>query len=84
IVEEGGEEKFKEKIIEYTGPLKSKGESDLKGWNEGYFNGVQDQKQEGIKKVGVNVTVGRLNEEEMFEIERIAKKDGNGKIRKCN
>ncbi|MES5895104.1 nitrite/sulfite reductase [Bacillus cereus group sp. RP43] len=84
LVADWGAEKFKEKLIEYTGPLQSKGESALKGWNAGYFYGAQDQKQEGLKYVGFNVPVGRLHAEEMFEIARIAKKYGNGQIRTCN
>ncbi|EJS75217.1 nitrite/sulfite reductase [Bacillus cereus] len=84
LVADWGAEKFKEKLIEYTGPLQSKGESALKGWNAGYFYGVQDQKQEGLKYVGFNVPVGRLHAEEMFEIARIAKQYGNGQIRTCN
>ncbi|PKJ56215.1 nitrite/sulfite reductase [Bacillus sp. SN10] len=84
LVADWGAEKFKEKIIEYTGPLQSKGESAVKGWNAGYFYGVQDQKQEGLKYVGFNVPVGRLHAEEMFEIARIAKQYGNGQIRTCN
>ncbi|MED1043767.1 nitrite/sulfite reductase [Bacillus mycoides] len=84
LVADWGAEKFKEKLVEYTGPLQSKGESALKGWNAGYFYGVQDQKQAGLKYVGFNVPVGRLHAEEMFEIARIAKKYGNGKIRTCN
>ncbi|WP_002149480.1 nitrite/sulfite reductase [Bacillus cereus] len=84
LIADWGAEKFKEKLVEYTGPLQSKGESALKGWNAGYFYGVQDQKQEGLKYVGFNVPVGRLHAEEMFEIARIAKKYGNGQIRTCN
>ncbi|MGE7882419.1 nitrite/sulfite reductase [Bacillus sp. NPDC094077] len=84
LVADWGAEKFKEKLLEYTGPLQSKGESALKGWNAGYFYGVQNQKQEGLKYVGFNVPVGRLHAEEMFEIARIAKQYGNGQIRTCN
>ncbi|MCQ6356487.1 MULTISPECIES: nitrite/sulfite reductase [Bacillus] len=84
LVADWGAEKFQEKLVEYTGLLQSKGESALKGWNAGYFYGVQDQKQEGLKYVGFNVPVGRLHAEEMFEIARIAKQYGNGQIRTCN
>ncbi|EJR03322.1 nitrite/sulfite reductase [Bacillus cereus] len=84
LVADWGAEKFKEKLVAYTGLLQSKGESALKGWNAGYFYGVQDQKQEGLKYVGFNVPVGRLHAEEMFEIARIAKQYGNGQIRTCN
>lgn len=48
LVADWGAEKFKEKLIEYTGPLQSKGESALKGWNAGYFM-VFKTKTKGIK-----------------------------------
>lgn len=84
LIADWGPEKFKEKLVEYTGPLHCKGKSAVKGWNAGYFYGVQDQKQDGLHYVGFNVPVGRLCAEEMFEIARIAKRYGNGEIRTCN
>jgi ferredoxin-nitrite reductase len=84
LVADWGPEKFKEKLLEYTGPLPSKGRDVNKGWNAGYFYGVHPQKQHGLNYIGFNVPVGRLKAEEVFELARVSKKYGNGEIRNCN
>ncbi|MGC4376159.1 nitrite/sulfite reductase [Fictibacillus sp. Mic-4] len=84
LVADWGVEKFKEKLLEYTGPLPEKGEEQTKDWNAGYFYGVHPQKQEGLNYIGFNVPVGRLDADEVFEIAEISKKYGNGEIRTCN
>ncbi|MCG1023638.1 nitrite/sulfite reductase [Sutcliffiella horikoshii] len=84
LIADWGPEKFKEKLLEYTGPLPSKGEEPKEEWNAGYFYGIHDQKQEGLKFLGFNVPVGRLDSEEVFELARISGKYGNGEIRTCN
>lgn len=84
LVADWGVEKFLEKITEYTGPLHSKGEEPVQAWNAGYFYGIHDQVQEGLKFLGFNVPVGRLDAEEMFELAKISNKYGNGEIRTCN
>ena len=84
LVADWGPEKFLEKIVELIGPLPSKGEEPVQDWNAGYFYGVHDQKQEGLKFLGFNVPVGRLDAEEVFELARISEKYGNGEIRTCN
>ncbi|MBS2772873.1 nitrite/sulfite reductase [Anoxybacillus rupiensis] len=84
LVADWGVEKFKEKLLEYTGPLPSKGETVQKGWNAGYFYGVHRQKQEGLNYIGFNVPVGRLSADEVFEIARITRQYGNGEVRFCN
>eukprot|EP00958_Prasinococcus_capsulatus_P024320 scaffold3768_cov376-Prasinococcus_capsulatus_cf.AAC.35 len=45
------------------------------------YYGVHEQKQEGLNYVGVNVPVGRMLAEDMFELARIAKEYGDGEIR---
>jgi ferredoxin-nitrite reductase len=84
LVADWGIEKFKEKLLELTGPLPSKGEDIQKGWNAGYFYGVHRQKQEGLNYIGFNVPVGRLSADEVFEIARVARQYGNGEVRLCN
>ncbi|WP_226683043.1 nitrite/sulfite reductase [Sutcliffiella horikoshii] len=84
LIADWGPEKFKEKLLEYTGSLPSKGEEPKEEWNAGYFYGIHDQKQEGLKFLGFNVPVGRLDSEEVFEFARISGKYGNGEIRTCN
>lgn len=84
LVADWGPEQFKEKLLEYTGPLPEKGESAVKGWNAGYFYGIHKQKQDGLNYVGVNIPVGRLNPDEVIEFAELAKRYGNGEIRNCN
>ncbi|MGG4265141.1 nitrite/sulfite reductase [Peribacillus simplex] len=84
LVADWGPEQFKEKLLEYTGPLPEKGESAVKGWNAGYFYGIHKQKQDGLNYVGVNIPIGRLNPDEVIEFAELAKKYGNGEIRNCN
>jgi ferredoxin-nitrite reductase len=84
LMADWGPEKFKEKMIEITGPLLSSGVDAAKGWNAAYFYGVHPQKQDGLNYVGFNVPVGRLHTEEVYEIARVAKQYGNGEIRTSN
>ncbi|MFC0473417.1 nitrite/sulfite reductase [Halalkalibacter kiskunsagensis] len=84
LVADWGIEKFKEKLLEYTGELPTKGDCKLEKWNGGYFYGAHLQKQEGLSYVGFNVPVGRMNSDEWFNLARIARDYGNGEIRTCN
>ncbi|MFP7443761.1 nitrite/sulfite reductase [Bacillus infantis] len=84
LMADWGPEKFKEKLLEYTGPLPEKGTEPAGGWNAGYFYGIHDQKQPGLKFLGFNVPVGRLSADEVFELSRISAHYGNGEIRTCN
>ncbi|MCF6408150.1 nitrite/sulfite reductase [Pseudalkalibacillus salsuginis] len=84
LIADWGPEQFKEKLVELTGPLPSKGEDVQKDWNAGYFYGVHKQKQDGLNYIGFNVPVGRLDADEVFEIAEISKQYGNGEIRTCN
>ncbi|MDR7072429.1 nitrite/sulfite reductase [Fictibacillus barbaricus] len=84
LMADWGPEKFKDKVLEYTGTLPNKGEDALTGWNAGYFYGVHPQKQDGLSYIGFNVPVGRLDADEVLEIAEISKKYGDGEIRTCN
>jgi ferredoxin-nitrite reductase len=84
LVADWGVEKFKEKLLELTGPLPEAGEDAVQGWNAGYFYGVHEQKQDGLYYAGFNIPVGRLDASELFEIARIAREYGNGDVRTCN
>ncbi|SFS71175.1 nitrite/sulfite reductase [Marininema halotolerans] len=84
LMADWGPEVFKEKLLAYTGPLPTRGESQLVGWNAGYFYGVHAQKQAGLNYVGLNVPVGRLSADEVLELARISRQYGNGELRNCN
>lgn len=84
LIADWGVEKFKEKLLKLTGSLPEKGEDAQKGWNAGYFYGVNKQKQEGLNFIGMNIPVGRLTPDDVIELARLSKKYGNGEIRNCN
>ncbi len=84
LMADWGPERFKEKVLEYTGPLPTKGTDMLTDWNAGYFYGVHPQKQEGLNYIGLNVPMGRLTADEVLELARVSNKYGNGEIRNCS
>jgi len=81
LVADWGPEKFLAKLLELIGPMPTRGEDKLVGWNAAYFDGVHPQKQEGYSYIGLNVPVGRLNADELTELARLADEYGKGKIR---
>lgn len=84
LVADWGLEKFKEKILELTGPLPESGEDVSGEWNAGYFYGIHKQKQSGLNYLGINILVGRISPDDVIELARVSKKYGNGEIRHCN
>ncbi|WP_100372525.1 nitrite/sulfite reductase [Bacillus sp. FJAT-45037] len=84
LIADWGVDKFKEKLLEYTAELPTKGVDKTEEWNGGFFYGVHPQKQEGLNYVGFNVPVGRMTSTEWFDLARIAREYGNGEIRTCN
>ncbi|GGF91131.1 nitrite/sulfite reductase [Paenibacillus abyssi] len=81
LVADWGVEKFKEKLIEIIGDMPSKGENKIVGWKAVYFDGVHQQKQEGMNFIGLNVPVGRTNSEELEQLADLAEQYGDGKVR---
>lgn len=81
LVADWGPEKFQEKLIELIGDMPTRGEDKTVGWQAAYFNGVHEQKQEGLSFVGLNVPVGRLNADEFTELARLADVYGKGFVR---
>lgn len=84
LVADWGAEKFLEKLIEYIGPIPTRGEDQIKGWNAGYFTGVHKQKQPELHYVGLLLPVGRLTADDILEIARLADTYGDGSVRTCN
>lgn len=81
LVADWGPEKFRDKLIELTGELPTRGEDRTLGWQAAYFDGVHPQLQSGLSYVGLNVPVGRLNSSELVELAELADTFGEGKIR---
>lgn len=81
LVADWGVEKFQEELVKLIGEMPSLGEDKVIDWNAAYFDGVHEQKQEGLSYLGLNVPVGRLNAQELEELARIADEHGDGTIR---
>ena len=58
LVADWGPEKFREKLLEYTGPLPEKGEEPVREWNAGYFYGVHPRKTGGNQLYRVECSHG--------------------------
>jgi len=82
LIDEWGLEKFRAEVESRLGksllPAAAKDEID---WEKRDHIGVYKQKQLGLNYVGLNIPVGRLDAENMFEIARLAGVYGNGEIR---
>jgi ferredoxin-nitrite reductase len=82
LIDEWGLEKFRAEVENRLGksllPAAAKDEID---WEKRDHIGVYKQKQAGLNYAGLNIPVGRLYAEDMFEIARLAEVYGTGEIR---
>ncbi|HYX18658.1 MAG TPA: ferredoxin--nitrite reductase, partial [Nostoc sp.] len=82
LIDEWGVEKFRAEVESRLGksllPAAAKDEID---WEKRDHIGVYKQKQPGLNYAGLNIPVGRLYAEDMFEIARLAEVYGSGEIR---
>ncbi|BBH21792.1 ferredoxin--nitrite reductase [Paenibacillus baekrokdamisoli] len=81
LVNDWGPEKFFEKLTELIGPLPERGEDKTIGWQSAYYDGIGEQKQEGLRYLALNVPVGRLSGTDLAELARISETYGDGSIR---
>ncbi len=82
LIDEWGLDKFRAEVESRLGksllPAAPKDEID---WEKRDHIGVYKQKQAGLNYAGLNIPVGRLYAEDMFEIARLAEVYGTGEIR---
>ncbi|MDB9311463.1 ferredoxin--nitrite reductase [Spirulina sp. CS-785/01] len=82
LIEDWGIEKFRGEVeAVYGHPLLTAASEDVIDWEKRDHIGVHPQQQDGYSYVGLNVPVGRLSGETMFELARLAEVYGNGEIR---
>jgi len=81
LISDWGIAKFTDELLKITGPLLDSGKDLTKGWNAGFYYGVNKQKQPGLNYVGLAVPAGRFSAEEMADLARIADEYGDGNIR---
>ncbi|OOM10591.1 nitrite/sulfite reductase [Clostridium saccharobutylicum] len=73
--------KFQDKLLELIGSMPGKGEDKLASWNACYYFGVHSQKQKEKSYIGINLPLGEISADELFEIAEISEKYGDNKIR---
>jgi ferredoxin-nitrite reductase len=82
LIDEWGLEKFRQEVEQQFGKsLMSAAAHDEIDWEKRDHIGVYKQKQPGLNYVGLQVPIGRLYAEDMFEIARLAEVYGSGEIR---
>ena len=81
LVADWGAEKFKDKLLEFTGDMLSSGEDKLSSWNASYYFGVHSQKETGKSYIGVNLPLGEITCDQLLELADVSEKYGDSKIR---
>lgn len=81
LVSDWGAKKFQYKLLELIGVMSDKGEDKLASWNASYYFGVHSQKQKGKSYIGINLPLGEILADELFELAEISEKYGDSKIR---
>lgn len=82
LIEEWGVEKFRAEVEKQLGyELADAAAKDEIDWEKRDHIGVYPQKQPGLNYAGLNIPVGRMYADEMFELARIAEVYGSGELR---
>lgn len=82
LIDEWGIDKFRSEVENQMGEtLEAEAETDEILWDKRDHIGVYPQKQAGFNYVGLNVPIGRLYANDMFELARLAEVYGKGEIR---
>lgn len=82
LIDEWGITQFRAEVEKQLGQtLLTAAETDAIDWEKRDHIGIYPQKQAGLNYVGLNVPVGRLNAQDMFDLARIAEVYGSGEIR---
>ncbi len=82
LIDDLGLDNFRTVVEQQLGkPMLTAAAKDEIDWEKRDHIGVYPQKQSGLNYVGLNVPVGRLLADDMFEIARLAEVYGNSEIR---
>lgn len=82
LIDEWGIDKFRSEVENQMGEtLEAEAEKDEILWEKRDHIGVYSQKQTGFNYVGLNVPIGRLYANDMFELARLAEVYGQGELR---
>ncbi len=81
LIEAWGVTKFRAELQRRTGrPLLTAGR-DKRGSSHADHLGIVKQKQTGLSYVGLAVPVGRITQDQLFDLARLAEEYGNGELR---
>ncbi len=82
LIDEWGIKKFRTEVEKELGhPLETAAEKDEIDWEKRDHLGLYPQKQAGLNYIGLNIPVGRLQAEDIFDLARIAEVYGTSEIR---
>ncbi|OPJ59134.1 nitrite/sulfite reductase [Clostridium chromiireducens] len=81
LVADWGSEKFKDKLIEFTGDMPTSGEDKLSTWNASYYFGVHPQNEAVKSYIGVSLPLGEITHDQLLELSDVSEKYGDSKIR---
>jgi ferredoxin-nitrite reductase len=82
LIDEWGLEKFRNEVEKHWGKtFVTAAPKDEIEWEKRDHIGIYPQKQPGLNYVGLNIPVGRLYADDMFELARLAEVYGSGEIR---
>jgi ferredoxin-nitrite reductase len=82
LIDEWGIAKFRDRVEKQLGyPLLAAAPKDEIEWNKRDHIGIHAQKQSGLNYIGLNVPVGRLYAQDMFDLSRMADIYGSGEVR---
>lgn len=82
LIDEWGLEKFRNEVEKHWGKtFKTAAPKDEIDWEKRDHIGIYPQKQPGLNYAGLNIPVGRLSADDMFELGRLAEVYGSGEIR---
>jgi ferredoxin-nitrite reductase len=82
LIDEWGIDRFRSEVEQQMGQsLEPAADKDEMDWEKRDHIGVYKQKQSGLNYVGLNVPVGRLFADDLFELARLAEVYGSGEVR---
>jgi ferredoxin-nitrite reductase len=82
LIDEWGMDKFRSEIEQQLGhALSTAAAKDEIAWDKRDHIGIYAQKQPGLSYAGLNIPVGRLYDQDMFDLARMAEVYGSGELR---
>ena len=81
LIDEWGIDRFRQELQRHVGDWLLPPGRDARTTRHHDHLGISRQKQTGLCAVGLNVPVGRITAQQMFDLARVARRYGNGEVR---